>query len=40
VLEDVSARQIRKKSLELAGSHFVEKTNKTVKNLPKELLQI
>lgn len=40
VLEDISARQIRKKSLELAGSHFVEKTNKTVHNLPQELLQI
>jgi homoserine dehydrogenase len=40
VLEDISARQIRKKSLELAGSHFVEKTNKTVHNLPKELLQL
>lgn len=40
VLEDISARQIRKKSLELAGSYFVEKTNKTVHNLPQELLQI
>jgi homoserine dehydrogenase len=40
VIEDISARQIRKKSLELAGSHFVEKTNKTVNNLPQELLTI
>jgi homoserine dehydrogenase len=40
VVEDISARQIRKKSLELAGSHFVEKTNKTIHNLPQELLQI
>jgi homoserine dehydrogenase len=40
VIEDISARQIRKKSLELAGSHFVEKTNKTVNNLPQELLEI
>jgi homoserine dehydrogenase len=40
VLEDISARQIRKKSLELAGSQFVEKTHKTVHNLPQELLHI
>lgn len=40
VLEDISDRQIRKKSLELAGSHFVEKTHKTVHNLPQALLEI
>jgi hypothetical protein len=40
VLEDISARVIRKKSLELAGSHYVEKTDRTVHNLPKEFLQI
>jgi len=40
VVEDISARQIRKKSLELAGSHFMEKTNKTVHNLPQELVHL
>jgi homoserine dehydrogenase len=40
VLEDISARVIRKKSLELAGSHYVEKTDRTVHNLPEEFLQI
>lgn len=40
VLEDISARQIRKKSVELAGSQFMEKTNKTVHDLPEELLHI
>lgn len=40
VIEDISAREIRKKSLELGGAQYVEKTAVAINNLPKELLPI
>jgi homoserine dehydrogenase len=40
VIEDITSREIKKKSLELAGAQFIEKTADTIKNLPKELLAI
>ncbi len=40
VIEDVGFRKAKKLSLQLAGSHFTEKTSETVSNLPKELLSI
>ncbi|MGV3656364.1 MAG: hypothetical protein ACO1NX_00360, partial [Chitinophagaceae bacterium] len=40
VIEDISAREIRKKSLELGGAKFEEKTTVAINNLPKDLLPV
>ena len=38
IIEDISTRKLKMKSLELAGTRSIEKTSETLKNLPEELL--
>jgi homoserine dehydrogenase len=40
IIEDISAREIKKKSLELGGVQFEEKTAAAINNLPQALLAI
>jgi homoserine dehydrogenase len=40
IIEEISTRKLKKKSLELAGSQSIEKTSETLQNLPEELLAL